>query len=238
MGNAFPHRVLRHTVLLGQSRCGDCAARVSGLFSDLPESAFDTHHGFIEHFSLPAKSVLFREGDAGRYVYTLRSGVIKLVQRAPNGAPRIVGLMHKGDTVGLGALGGLPYRHGAEALEASEVCRIPVETLRLLRASHPQLAEQIFLRQQKSVDAANQIITLLSTGSAQGRVVRCILHTLSTDGSDTCPAMCREDMAALISVTVETVSRIVADFKRQGLIVERHSRFYLDRAGLEKFAEG
>lgn len=238
MGNAFPHRVLRHTVLLGQSRCADCAIRATSLFGKLPEDVFDGFNGAVEHFSLPAKSVLFREGDAGRYVYTLRSGLMKLVQRAPNGSSRIVGLLHKGDTVGLGALGGAAYSYGAEALQPSEVCRIPVDMLRSVRASNPQLTEQIFLRQQKSLDSANEIITLLSTGSAQGRVARCLLNTLSTDGSTTCPAMGREDMAALISVTVETVSRIVADFKRQGLLREQHGQFTLDRAGLVKLAEG
>jgi CRP-like cAMP-binding protein len=238
MGNAFPHRALRHTVLLGQSRCTDCAIRAGSLFGNLPEDVFDSFNGAVEHFSVPAKSVLFREGEVGRYVYTLRSGVIKLVQRAPNGSARIVGLLHKGDTVGLGALGGSAYQHGAEALHASEVCRIPVDTLRSIGASNPQLTEQIFLRQQKSLDSANEIITLLSTGSAQGRVVRCLLNTLGADGGDTCPAMCREDLAALISVTVETVSRIVADFKRQGLLSESHGQFVLDRAGLAKFADG
>jgi CRP-like cAMP-binding protein len=238
MGNVFPNQALRHTVLLGQSRCADCEMRDKGLFGKLPEDALDSLNGAIERFSLPAKSVLFLEGETGRHVYALRRGVIKLVQRAPNGGSRIVGLLHKGDTVGLGALGGSPHQHGAEALHTSEVCRIPVEMLRDARASNPHLTEQIFLRQQKSFDSANEIITLLSTGSAQGRVVRCLLHTLGADGSDTCPAMCRDDIAALISVTVETVSRIIADFKRQGLLGEQHGQFTLDRAGLAKFARG
>ncbi len=238
MGHVFPHRALRHTVLLGHSRCNDCVGRSQCLFAELSEADLEVVNGSVEHFSLPAKAALFREGEAGRYVYGIRSGVMKLVQRAPNGSVRIVGLLHQGDTAALGALTpGMTHRHGVEAIQASEVCRIPVAALRGLRQNHPALAEQIFRRQQRGLEAANEVITLLSTGSAQGRVARCLLRVLSDKGSSACPAMGREDMAALISVTVETVSRIIADFKRQGLLLEQQGGFTLDRPGLEVFAE-
>lgn len=237
MGHVLPHRVMRHTVLVGQSHCTQCALRPSTLFGCLPVEVLEDIHAPIEHLSLPPKAALYREGDPGRFIYTVRSGLLKLVQRAPNGISRIVGLLRQGDAAGLGALGGFHYLHGAEALYPTEVCRIPVEVVRDFRTRYPSMTEQILIRQQKCLESSNEIITLLSTGTAQGRVVRCVLHTLSEAGANSCPAMSREDMAAMTSVTVETVSRIIAEFKRQGLLTEYRGRFSFDRDALMRFAE-
>ena len=68
-------------------------------------------------------------------------------------------------------------------------------------------------------------------------MVRCLLHTLSEPGSRSCSAMGREDIAALTSVTVETVSRIVAEFKRQGTLVEQRGQFSFDREALLRHAD-
>ncbi len=47
------------------------------------------------------------------------------------------------------------------------------------------------------------------------RVILCI-STTSTDGSFFLPS--REDMGAILAITTETVSRIIAEFKRLGYL--------------------
>lgn len=236
MNRFFSFQVPRQPMPMGLSQCDECAMRAEALFSCLPDEVLDKAHGKIERFSLAPKAVLCQAGDPGKYVYSVRSGLLKQVQRAANGSPRIVGLLKRGDTAGLSSVVGIPLNVGIEALHQSEVCRIPVQTLRDLEQGVPELRAQILIRQQRNLEAANAIITHLSTGTAQGRVARCLLQTLSDANDDECQAICREDMAALTSVTVETVSRIVADFKRQGLLKEYRGLFTLNRAGLDLYA--
>jgi CRP-like cAMP-binding protein len=49
----------------------------------------------------------------------------------------------------------------------------------------------------------------------------------------------REDMGALLGITTETASRIMAEFKRRGLVhTDRGSEVVCDHAGLSQLAHG
>lgn len=64
----------------------------------------------------------------------------------------------------------------------------------------------------------------LSSPDGQSRVVRVerLLPCLTRGhASPTCQALCREDMASLIDLTPETVSRTMAAFKLSGLASDR-----------------
>jgi len=60
-----------------------------------------------------------------------------------------------------------------------------------------------------------------------------LLLLLEKDASD-CYLFSREDIGSILSITIETASRIISDFKRQKLMKEiRPNHFDLDIAGLE-----
>jgi CRP-like cAMP-binding protein len=115
---------------------------------------------------------------------------------------------------------------------ATNVCRIPGESLIEINRERSALFGELMRRWQGSLDRADEVITQLSTGTAQGRVARFLLNTLSDPAGNTCVALTREDLASLLSLTIETVSRTVAEFKRRGLLEERRGLFYFDRPGL------
>ena len=68
---------------------------------------------------------------------TIRSGLVKLTQILPDGTQRIVRLQGATDILGLEALLDQTYQHTATALQPTEVCRIPVETVRGLSRNDP-----------------------------------------------------------------------------------------------------
>jgi CRP-like cAMP-binding protein len=51
-----------------------------------------------------------------------------------------------------------------------------------------------------------------------------------------CHHLSREDIAALLGLTVETVSRVMAEFKRNGWLTETGRRFQVHAAELERIA--
>ena len=88
-------------------------------------------------------STLYNVGDPGQAVFTVRTGVVKLVQYLPNGTYRIVRLLTQGRTARLEATVGEPYSHSAVAVRESLVCRIPSATVEQLRTKNPDLCKRL-----------------------------------------------------------------------------------------------
>ena len=217
---------------LGHADCADCAEGRNGVCRDLPLVRRDGVSAPIDRLTYSAKMPIYGEGDAAHYVYAVREGLLKLSQVAGNGTPRIVRFLRPGQLAGMEALAGEPYRHTVETLLPTQLCRIPVTALEEGPARETVLSPRLFRHWLRAMDDADAVIAQLSTGAAQGRVARFMLYVLSEAGEDSCVALSRDDMSALLSVTMETVSRTVADFKRQGWVQEHGGRFHFDRQGL------
>lgn len=223
----------------GHADCLSCTLRNSVLFAGLNENDFDQIHQPIDIYTLPAGSVLYRAGSRGDRMFTIRSGILKLVRYLPDGTQRIVRLLRATDVTGLEILLGQEYQHDAVVLQAAEACSLPITVVQALSQSNPALHRELLNRWQKALKEADAWLTELSTGSAKERIARLLLRlVVDTDSSD-CTLFSREDMGAMLGVTTETASRIIAEFKRKSLLIEtRPNHFLLDIRNLEQIAAG
>jgi len=222
----------------GQADCISCALRSSVLFAGLHEADFDKIHQPIDLYSLPPGSVLYRSGDSGDRMFTIRTGVLKLVQYLPDGTQRIVRLLRPTDVAGLETLVGQPYQHDAVVLQPTEACSLPVSVVQALSQTNPALHKELLTRWQKALQEADAWLTELSTGSAKQRVARLLLRLVRNEEASECTLFSREDMGAMLGITTETTSRVIAEFKRQSLLLEtRNNHFLLDIRNLQRIAE-
>jgi len=222
----------------GEADCRNCALRTSALFAGLTEKDFDLIHDPIDQFNLKPGTALYKTGDVGDYMYTVRTGAIKLVQYLPDGSQRIVRIVRGTDVLGLEALLDDGYHHDAIALQRSEVCRFPTRVVRSLSQDNPQLHRELMARWQRALNEADAWLTELSTGSARQRVARLLLRLVRDRESSECELFSREDMGAMLGITTETASRTIAGFKRESLLVEsRPNNFILDIPNLRRLAE-
>jgi len=76
----------------------------------------------------------------------------------------------------------------------------------------------------------------LSTGSAHACAARYLLQVSSNDQRTECHLLPRLDIAALLGLTVETVSRVFAEFKRNGWLAEDALCFKIDSVQLKRIA--
>jgi len=221
----------------GKVDCQNCTLRHSVLFAGLTESNFKDLHQPVDQFVLSPGEKLYSEGEKGTHMFTIRKGLVKLEQYLADGTQRIVRLLKSTDVAGLETLLGESYKHNAFALQETEVCRYPTSTVSELAKNNPKLHLDLMTHWQSALSEADSWITELSTGSAKERVARLLLRLAKDETNRQCVLFGREDMGAMLGITTETASRIVAEFKRQGLIKEVGSSQYIcDVKGLEKLA--
>jgi CRP/FNR family transcriptional regulator, anaerobic regulatory protein len=202
----------------GESKCESCAIRHLALFADLEKTDFELIHKPILEVKVPAGTTLYHEGDEGEYLYTIRSGIIKLTQYLPDGGQRIVRLLKIGDVVGLETLVNSTYEHYATVLQDVELCRIPRDVVERLNKDTPRLHKQLLSRWHAAVQKADIWLTELSTGTSKSRVARLVIG-LSDPSGQISNLFSREDLGAILGVTTETTSRIIAEFRRDGVLV-------------------
>jgi len=222
----------------GHADCRSCTLRTSALFAGLEEKDFQHIHSPVNQYTLPPHAVIYRAGDPGDFMFTVRSGTVKLVQYLPDGSQRIVRLARSADVIGLECLVEPRYKHDVIVLRRATLCRYPVTVVRELSRTNPVLHQELMRRWQLALTEADAWLTELSTGSARQRVARLLLRLSEGQAEADCELFGREDLGAMLGITTETASRTTAEFKRMGLIDEIGThKFRLDLAGLRHVAE-
>ena len=215
--------------------CLHCSLRSSALFSGLTKQDFDSMHEPVEQLTFSPGEVLYKMGEHGRHLFTVRDGLIKLIQYLPDGTQRIVRLVKSTDVLGLEMMVGEKYEHEAVVLRKTELCRYPKETVTRLSLDNPALYKSLMENWQKTLSEADIWLTRLSTGAAKKRMANLLLLLIDRNGSTECYLFSREDIGSIQGITIETASRIISDFKRLGLIkMISNNHFELNTAGLEE----
>lgn len=211
---------VRHVVFSPQARtCLDCGVRRSSLFGVLDAGALEHIHGHIADLHVQPGQRLFSANDPGLAAFTVREGVVRLERMSERGERRIVRLAGRGDLIGLESLLGQTYSSDAVACTPLKVCRLPRVMIDDLAQGHPELLRDLMKRWQAALDEAEEWLTELTAGSARWRMLRLLLKISEfgdADGRVWLPS--RQQMGAMLGMTVETASRLVSALKREGVV--------------------
>ena len=202
----------------GTADCRSCGIRDMVLFADLREEDFNLIHAPIDDLEYAAGQPLLRMGDTATSLFTLRSGVIKLVRNTVDGRQRIVRVLRSGDVVGLEALMGPTYDADAIALTPIKVCRLPLQVIQRLNRETPRLHQRLLEQWHHSLKEADDWLAELNFGNARQRLAGLILKMRSEHDPEVCTLFSREDMGAMLDLKLETVSRTLNAFAREGLV--------------------
>jgi CRP-like cAMP-binding protein len=198
------------------------------LFADLNEEDFKLIHAPIDDLVYQTEQVLYNELDKALGVFTLRSGMVKLVRVTSDGRSRVVRVLFPGDVVGLEALATGQYDSQAVALTQVSLCRIPLEVMHQLGSNSPRLHRKLMEKWQSALKLADDWLAELNFGTAKQRVLHFIrkMHEVSQDGTAT--LFSRDDMGAMMDLKLETVSREVTALVRVGLMapLDKQGRHY------------
>ncbi|HYQ71377.1 MAG TPA: Crp/Fnr family transcriptional regulator [Gammaproteobacteria bacterium] len=237
LGNAMKEAAI-DIAWQGPLQCRDCGIRDLVLFADLQLPDFRLIHQPITEMVLRPGDALYHAGATATSVFTVRGGLLKLVQYQPDGNQRILRLLKQGDVAGMEALVETSYQHEAVVLEQVSVCRIPVEVVQRLSHETPRLHHQLLSRWQRALHDADTWLTSLSPGQAPVRVARLLVFLAGTRPDHSCFLPSRDDIGAMLGIASETASRVTAEFKRNNWIRELDPKhIQVDLAALRAMAQ-
>jgi CRP-like cAMP-binding protein len=224
---------------VGENECRNCGMREHSLFADLTHEDFRLINQPIHDMSVSAGTSLFDEGAPGQYLFTIRSGLVKLVRYQTDGSLRIIRLLTPGDIAGLETTAHPTYNSAAITVTDVNACRIPLGVIQRLEKDSPRLHMQLLRKWHEALKQADDFIADLASGSARQRLARLLLRLANGDSAQHVVLPAREDVGAMLGITTETASRAVAAFRREGLLeaLDRQGRrFRVDAEALTTVA--
>ena len=226
--------------------CVTCPHHEDRLFCNLPQAALQRLSTITSASSYPKGATLFVEGQAGRGVFILCNGRVKLSTSSVDGKTLIVRIAEPGEVLGLPAtVTGKPYELTADVLEPAQANFISrADFLNFLR-EHGEVSLRVAQQLGETYHAA--VAEMRSIGlshSAGEKLAKFLLDWCSShgDGKGEIRAkltLTHEEIAQMIGASRETVTRLFSDFKKKQLLQIKGSTLIVrNQAGLQKLADG
>ncbi|QID18173.1 Crp/Fnr family transcriptional regulator [Nitrogeniibacter mangrovi] len=206
---------------IGHTDCSTCPVRRSALFSVLKPEQIAIVQDCFDDLRCASKQVLYHQGARSEALYTVREGAVKLVRHGVDGSARIVRIVKPGDLAGLEVLSGRDYEASAIAVGPVRICRLPLASVDKLKSLDPGVAERMLEKAADALTEAQVWLAELTAGSAPARVrvARLLLRLRTSRECTQIIRLASADIAAILGITVETASRVVAAFKREGILM-------------------
>jgi CRP-like cAMP-binding protein len=195
--------------------------------------------------SVEDSEYFFLQGDPAEYAYVLVAGQVKLLQSNTQG--QLVNLRTLYPWQLFGALGAVraqgQYPASAQALEDSGALAIPSNFLREMLAGHPHLSMDLMQLMASYIQEMQSRYMELATERVEQRICRAVLRLASQSGQMVKDGveltLSREDLAEMSGTTPYTVSRVLADWHRRGMVEAGRERVrILQPHALVQLAEG
>ena len=188
---------------------------------------------------------LYQMGEPFRNLYAIRFGHFKTFQVNAGGEQHITGFQMAGELLGMDAISGDHHQCDAVALEDSEVCEIPFTGLEDLFGEVPTLLRHFHRIMSKEIMREQNVMLLLGNMRAEQRFAVFLVNLSSRYAArgyspDSFQLrMSREDIGNYMGLTIESVSRLLSRFKKQGWIkVDKREMTLLQPALLKAMAAG
>jgi len=189
--------------------------------------------------------IIHQEGTMALGLHCVHQGKIKISKLGSDHKEQIVRLARHGDVLGFRALVmGSRYTNSAVALEDCVVCFVPRPDFLRLVQSNVQFANSLMQLLAGALTEAEERMTQLAYKPVRERLAGALLLLQRTFTEEGAPAgtpfsisLSREDIASLVGTAKETVSRLLSDFRDEGIISTKGSQVtILDSARLLEIA--
>ncbi|OZA93113.1 MAG: transcriptional regulator [Erythrobacter sp. 34-65-8] len=173
--------------------------------------------------------MLFAAGDEDTACATLLSGALKVASVSEEGEEQILALVHPAGFIGEMFR---PFsQFDVVALTESRLCVFARSDMEHALERYPALALALLRRSQEDLHATRELLSMAGRGSATQKVAALVLAMAHAASDSPCHPTARFDlpltrgeMANMLGLTIETVSRQLTRLERDGVLRKAGTR--------------
>ncbi|HXZ78627.1 MAG TPA: Crp/Fnr family transcriptional regulator [Terriglobales bacterium] len=222
--------------------CLICKLRSDNFFCALPREVLEAFEKIKFPTAYPRGAVLFIEGQSPRGIYMLCRGRVKLSVNSAEGKTLILKLVEPGEVLGLHAcVSGSPYELTAETIQPAQVNFVKRDDFLKFLEQNGAACLQAAQHLSDNCHSAYDLIRSLGLSHSAGEKLARFLLELTADAENTREGaraklgLTHEEIAQIIGTSRETVTRLLAEFKRKHYATLKGSTLLIhDRPALEK----
>ncbi|MCB2079635.1 MAG: Crp/Fnr family transcriptional regulator [Novosphingobium sp.] len=211
------------------SACDLCVVRNRAICSSLDAKELHALNAIGRRRTLKPGESLMWEGEDSVLVANVIEGVLKLSTGTEDGREQIVGVVYPSEFIGR-PFGGTTG-HGVTALTESRVCVFARRDFDAFAREHPDLEHKLLERTLGELDRTRRWMLLLGRKSASEKLASFLIEMSERLTSATCETnfdhpkakrlelpFSRQQIADVLGLTIETVSRQFTRLKSEGII--------------------
>lgn len=217
--------------------------RPDAIVARAPRNELDALPGIGMTVTAEPGQTIVVERDPIDHYYRIVSGTVRLYQSIADGRRQVIDFLSAGDCFGLTGMD--CHAYSVEAVSRVIMIRYSRHLLEGAVEADPDLARRLFRLACAELGRAQEQMLLLGRKTAEERIASFLLRLAATGDDDAGEAvvtlaMSRLDIADHLGLTIETVSRTLSRFKRDGLIdlLSRHEIALCNVDRIRALAEG
>ncbi|MBV7264654.1 Crp/Fnr family transcriptional regulator [Erythrobacter ani] len=209
--------------------CETCPVKESAACAVLTEEERDALASAGRTRALKRGEMLFAAGDEDAACATLVSGALKVSAIDQDGNEQILALVHPSGFIG--ELFAPFAHHDVVALTESRLCTFARKDIERAIEEYPALARALLRRSQEDLLATRSLLELTAQADAETRLAA-LLHDFAAAASQSSCHLADEfelpltrgEIANMLGLTIETVSRKLGEIEESGAILRKGKR--------------
>lgn len=204
--------------------CGRCAFYSQSIWRPVVDRPLRTLTRNFTRVDLDEGQTLFEQGSQGDAVYCVSKGLIALRIHDVDGGSILLRLAYPGEIVGFRSfLGNGVHQTTAQALLSSQVCAVPNRSARPIVENNGSVLARLTARCVEEIDRNHARIISTATLSTKQRLADLLRRLMRKHGKrvgdriQMRSPLSRKDLADLLCVQRETLSRIVGRLEKDGI---------------------
>lgn len=164
-------------------------------------------------------TTIYSEGNVGNHIYYVIKGEVKTFKVNEDGKELITDLFKDKSFFGFTSfLSNRPYTENAQAILPTEIIKLEKNELLSLIKSDPQLGLNFMDLLSDNLDSVKEHLMHIAYDSVRKKTADTLLQLTQEGSKENLIQISRSDLASIIGIAKETLTRTLTDFKEERLI--------------------